>query len=109
MDVIKIPIVVAEDRRLIIQLPDNVPAGPAELVIHTYEQNEATVSNSARELAKGKLLAAGRLVTNLDIPENIGPLSKQAEDRLSKLFSTATAPFSPITTNPQASSPPISP
>src|SRR5258708_7094040 len=91
MYVITIHIVVGEDRRLEIQLPDSVPAGPAELTIKPHEQNEATISSTARDLARAKLLAAGRLATNFDVPENIQPLSRQEEERLAQLFAGGSA------------------
>jgi hypothetical protein len=84
MDVIRISVVVGEDRRLVIDLPAEVPVGPAELVIRPLEQeqNAATPINPAREAARAKLLAAGALATNLGIPDDIKPLSDQELDRL---------------------------
>jgi hypothetical protein len=88
MDVIRIPVVVGEDRRLVIDLPADVPVGPAELVIRPLEQpqNGPTPMNPAREAARAKLLAAGVLATDLGIPDDIKPSSEQEQDRLGRLL-----------------------
>src|SRR4051812_46956890 len=89
MDAIKIPVVIGEDRRLVIELPADVPVGPAELVIRSLEPERRVDApmNPAREAARAKLLAAGALATDLGIPEDIKPLSDQELERLGRLLS----------------------
>jgi hypothetical protein len=48
---------VTEDRQLIIQLPDEFPVGPIELLVHSILQHE----NPLRTAARLKLAAAGLL------------------------------------------------
>jgi hypothetical protein len=88
MDAIRIPVIVGEDRRLVIDLPAEVPVGPAELVIRPLEQPQSNdvPQNPAREAARAKLLAAGVLATDLGIPDDIQPLSEQELDRLGRLL-----------------------
>ncbi len=88
MDAIRIPVVVGEDRRLVIDLPADMPVGPAELVIRPLEQQGSgdAPKNPAREAARAKLLAAGALATDLGIPDDIAPLSEQELDRLGRLL-----------------------
>ncbi len=91
MDAIRIPVVVGEDRRLVIDLPPDVPVGPAEVVIRSLEQQSSaeTPVNPAREAARAKLLAAGFLVTSIRAPEGTVPLTPEERKRLSELFSEA--------------------
>jgi hypothetical protein len=80
MVAIRLKTVIGEDRKLIIQLPNEIPPGGVELVIHSSEPVPANTGNSARESAKAKLLAAGALVTQFEIPANAVRLS--VEERL---------------------------
>jgi hypothetical protein len=90
MDAIRIPVVVGEDRRLVIDLPAEVPVGPVELVIRPLEQqNSGSPANPAREAARAKLLAAGFLVTNIRAPEGTVPLSNEELERLGRLLAGA--------------------
>jgi hypothetical protein len=85
MDAITIPVVVGEDRRLVIDLPADVPVGPAELVIKPRKaesEPSGEIINPAREAARAKLLAAGKLVTGIRAPE--GTVSITSEERLRK-------------------------
>lgn len=56
---------VTEDRQLIIQLPDEFPVGPIELLVHTVPQHE----NPLRTAARLKLAAAG-LPGGAHLPES---------------------------------------
>jgi hypothetical protein len=85
MDAITIPVVVGEDRRLVIDLPDDVPVGPAELVIKPRKaepQPLGEVVNPAREAARAKLLAGGILSTAHRAPEGTVPLSDEELQRI---------------------------
>src|SRR5258706_11023230 len=93
MDAIRIPVVVGEDRRLVIDLPADMPLGPAELVIRPLEQPQSSgeAQNPAREAARARLLAAGAPATDLGIPDDITPSSPEERKRLSELFSDSRA------------------
>ncbi|MDX1995451.1 MAG: hypothetical protein SF029_23915 [bacterium] len=54
---------ITEDKKLIVDIPDDLPAGPVELVIRPLEQPTAGVENPAREAARARLAAAGALST----------------------------------------------
>lgn len=73
MDAITLSVMVGEDRRLVIDLPPDTPVGPVDVVITPREK----IINPAREAARAKLLAAGRLVTNIRAPEGTVPLSPE--------------------------------
>ncbi len=87
MDVIRIPVVVGEDRHLVIDLPAEVPVGPAELVIRPLAQPAEMPQNPERERIRARLLAAGLLVTDIRAPEGTVPLTPEERQELSKLFS----------------------
>src|SRR5688572_26901608 len=80
MDAIILSIEVGEDRRLVIDLPPDTPTGRVDVVIRPHETAGAPVPNLAREVVRAKLLAADFLVTNIQAPSGIAPLS--AEERL---------------------------
>jgi hypothetical protein len=74
MVAIRLPAVITEDRKLIIELPDDVPAGAVEVVIHTQDASQAEegeIINPAREAARAKLAAAGLLSTAHRLPEGV--------------------------------------
>lgn len=70
MDAIKLSVVIGQDRRLVVQLPDDTPLGPAEIVIKPSE-SAAESANPAREAAKAKLLAMGKLSIDASIPSDL--------------------------------------
>lgn len=79
MDTSTIPIIVGEDRRIVIKLPDSTPVGLADLEITVHPKTDAANGagqtgrtgpvNPAREAARIKLAAAGYLSTNIRAPE----------------------------------------
>ncbi len=85
MDAITLDAVVSEDRRLVVDLPANVPVGPVELVIQPVEQ-AAGEQPLTLEAARARLAAAGRLSTTHHPPAGTVPLSAGERERLSKLF-----------------------
>jgi hypothetical protein len=87
MDAITVSTVVGEDRRLIIDLPADTPIGPVDVVIKPRVLSEAAVINPAREAARAKLLAAGKLVVDLGIPPGSQPLPDEKLKRLAQLLS----------------------
>ena len=70
MDAITLSIVVGEDRRLIVQLPDNIPAGPVELTVRPIEKTTVLFPNGERERIRAKMLTAGILDSTIRAPEN---------------------------------------
>jgi hypothetical protein len=54
---------ITEDKKLIVEIPDDLPASLVELVIRPLEQPTAAVDNPAREAARAKLAAASALST----------------------------------------------
>jgi hypothetical protein len=84
MVAVKLSAVVGEDRQLVIQVPDEVPLGPVELVIQPQDL-PAPSSNPAREAARAKLLAAGVLLTHIEVPEDAVPLTLEERLRIGKM------------------------
>lgn len=82
---IRIKTTIGEDRRLVIDLPDDTPTGPAELVIHPAQPPQREATTLTREEARAKLLAAGALVTDIHAPEGTIPLSPEELLRIGKL------------------------
>lgn len=87
MVAIRLNAVVGDDRKLIIQLPNDIPPGDIELIVRTVEPNTAstTLVNPAREAAKAKLLAAGALVTVFNVPSEAVRLTVEERMRLGTL------------------------
>jgi hypothetical protein len=83
MDVIVLSAEIGEDRRLVIDLPPDAPLGPVQVTIQVQEPYTST--NPAREAARAKLLAAGFLVTGIQAPAGIAPLSVEERLRLGTL------------------------
>lgn len=73
---------IGEDRKLIIQLPDEVPPGNVELIVRSTEPEMVeSAINPLREAVKNKLLAAGILVTDFEVPQDAKSLT--VEQRMS--------------------------
>ncbi|SRR5258706_10465077 len=87
MNTITIHVIVGEDRRLTIDLPHDVPTGPAELemVVHSYQTNPTETENPAREAARAKLRAAGRLSVDLENPDDFETVSEEELEILGRL------------------------
>lgn len=86
MDVITLSAIIGEDRRLVIELPPNTPTGLVDLVIRLHENvPSAPTDNPAREAIRAKLLAAGRLVTDIYASEDAVPLSPEELLRIGRL------------------------
>jgi hypothetical protein len=77
MTAIKLTAVVDESRKLVIDLPTDVPLGPVELTITPHEP-VAPAQYPAREAARAKLLAAGIPLPTFDVPEGMTALSPEA-------------------------------
>jgi hypothetical protein len=83
MIAIRLHAVVGDDRKLTIQLPEDIPPGQLELTVRSIDESDSSVvMNSAREAAKAKLLAAGALVTQFEVPADAVRLSIEERIRL---------------------------
>jgi hypothetical protein len=90
MVAIKLNAILGEDRKLVVNVPEDIPTGPVELVIRSKIQmpSDAEIT-SEREAARAKLLAAGALVTEFEIPEGARRLSVDERKQLGTLPSGA--------------------
>jgi hypothetical protein len=84
MDSVMISVEVGEDRRLVIDVPPDVPLGPADVVIVPRNGKRAT-TNPAREAARAKLRAAGLLSTNIYAPKDAIVLTDEELMRVGRL------------------------
>lgn len=83
MIAIRLRAVIGDDRKLIIQLPKDIPPGELELTVRSIDESgSSVVMNSARDAAKAKLMAAGALVTQFEVPANAVRLSIEERIRL---------------------------
>lgn len=80
MDTITLSVEVGQDHRLVIQLPDDVPPGLVDITIKPSVSSEQL--GSAREIARSKLLAAGKLNENYALPEGF---TRPSDEELQKL------------------------
>ena len=86
MDVITLSVEIPEDRHLILDLPASTPVGTAQITIQPQVLTvESPVSNPAREAARTKLLAAGKLVTTIHAPRGAVALSNEELAKLGQL------------------------
>jgi hypothetical protein len=84
VSVVTIPVDVGEDRRLVIEVPPDVPVGPADVVI-VPRTGKRTTTNPAREAARAKLRAAGLLSTNIYAPKDAVVLTDEELLRVGRL------------------------
>lgn len=96
MDEIHLTTVVSADRKLVIQLPDDIPPGPVKMTL-SYKLGSVELTMQAEtapdalidlpamphDIARVKLLAVGALVTQVDVPAE--PLSVETRTRLGSL------------------------
>lgn len=92
MDAIKLSVWVGEDKRLTIDLPEDVPIGPVDVVIIPRESAKATYSPdyspewvAKREEFRRRLAKAGFLSTAHTAPPGTVPLSPHALLALGRL------------------------
>jgi hypothetical protein len=85
MDAITLSVEIHEDRRLVIDLPPDIPLGTAQITIQLSEPITAqstSIINTAREIARTKLLESGFLSTTWQAPEGTIRLSDQELQQL---------------------------
>lgn len=84
---------VGADRRLVIELPPEMPTGEVELTVlskqpeqpESVPQNDTPKTALTREEARAKLLAAGALVTWLHAPEDAVALTPEERMEIGQL------------------------
>lgn len=89
MAAVLIPVIVGADRRLVIDLPETTPLGPADLVLLPRPNNAGTAALQAREEARATLLAAGFLATHVHAPVGTSLVTDDDLARLGQLPSGA--------------------
>jgi hypothetical protein len=85
MDAITLSVEIPEDRRLVIELPQDTPTGTAEIVIKPQGISDNESVSTAREIARAKLLAGGALNTSHRAAEGAVALSNEELERLGQL------------------------
>lgn len=85
MQAVKLSATVGADRRLELELPDDIAPGDVEVIVLAMRQPAPTGQPLTRERARAKLLAAGALVTTRRAPEGVEPLSPEALREVGRL------------------------
>lgn len=85
MDAITLSVEIPESRRLVIELPPDIPSGAAEIVIKPQGVAATQTVYSARENARAKLLAGGALNISHHAPDDAVALSNEELERLGVL------------------------
>ena len=91
MVTIRLSATVGADRKLVLQLPEEIPAGDVEIEIRAAEKSPEARKpyeipyNPAREAARAKLRAAGILSESTRAPEGTVPLSVEERMKLGTL------------------------
>jgi hypothetical protein len=77
---------VDESRRLTVDLPADIPAGPVEVTIRPLATPTPAAGPLTREVVREKLRAAGLLAEGNYAPPDAVPLSPEERERLGRLF-----------------------
>ncbi len=77
---------VDESRRLTIELPADIPAGPVEVTVTSLATPDAATTPLTREVAREKLRAAGLLAEGPYAPPDAVPLTPEERERIGRLF-----------------------
>ncbi len=82
MVAVKLSVYVGEDRNVTIKFPDEVPVGQVDLIVQIPSEPAETEVNPERERLRAKLLAAGAILTHVDVPPGASRLSVADRMRL---------------------------
>lgn len=82
MVAVKLSVYVGEDRNVTIKFPDEVPVGQVDLIVQIPSEPAETKANPERERLRAKLLAAGAILTQVDVPPGARRLSVADRMRL---------------------------
>jgi hypothetical protein len=85
VNVISLSVEIPPDHHLVLDLPDELPTGRAQVTIMSQSEISAAPVNPSREVARAKLLAAGALVTSIRAPEETVLLSPEELLRIGTL------------------------
>jgi hypothetical protein len=85
MVAIRLSATIGEDRKLVLELPIEIPAGKVDVIILPTENQAVPAPNPAREAARAKLLAAGALRTSVDLSADAKPLTPEERLRIGTL------------------------
>ncbi len=77
---------VDQNRRLTIELPADIPAGPVEVTITSLATASAATPPLTREAAREKLRAAGLLAEGPCAPSDAVALTPEEEEEIGRLF-----------------------
>ena len=86
---ITVTAIVDEKRRIMIDLPDDIPVGPVELTIHPLATDETPRSGDdlTREEARARLIAAGLLTPGIKYaPDDAVELTPEEEEELGRVL-----------------------
>jgi hypothetical protein len=87
MQPIVLTAIVDEKRRIMIDLPDDLPLGPIELVIRPLSDDKHEMT---REEMRARLIAAGLMKSNVKYaPDNAEELSPEDRERIGKALASA--------------------
>jgi hypothetical protein len=82
MVAVKLSVYVGEDRNVTIKFPDEVPVGQVDLIVQVPSETVKSGANPDRERLRTKLLAAGAILTHVDVPPGAKRLSVADRMRL---------------------------
>jgi hypothetical protein len=85
MSTVTIAGIVGQDHKLVIDVPVEIPPGPVSVVIQPVAPIPPSTGTLTREEARARLLAAGMLVTEFNIPPDAHPLTREERRRLGTL------------------------
>ena len=72
------------DKHIIAKLPNDIYVGRVKLTIEPLDVPESEPETLTLEMARAKLLAAGSLAVDLDIPDDLVPLTEEELDELGR-------------------------
>lgn len=80
-------VIVDEKRRIMIDLPDDMPTGPIEITARPLADLETRPEPLTREWVRAKLIAAGLVDTDARYaPDDAEELSEEEEEELGRLL-----------------------
>ena len=82
MVAVKLSVYVGEDRNVTIKFPDEVPVGQVDLIVQVPSEPAEIGVNPDRERLRAKLLAAGAILTQVDVPPGVKRLSVEERMRI---------------------------
>ncbi len=85
MVAVMLSVYVGEDRNVTIKFPDEVPVGQVDLIVQVPSQPTEVAENPERERLRAKLLAAGAILTHVDVPPGAKSLTVEERMRIGKM------------------------